>query len=123
MGVVGQHQPDARRYSVVDRLKLGPFRLRTEYVAELRVVSDSEIEGRAWQRPAIELHTTYRVAASARGTRLTETTTLDAPRLFMGFVLRQAEKAHRDMLENMRSHFENRSHGSKGYGESAQSQS
>ncbi len=44
-------RPEARRYSVVDRLKLGPLRLRTEYTAELRVVSATEVEGRAWQSP------------------------------------------------------------------------
>ena len=99
-------RPDARRYSVVDRLRLGPLRLRSEYLAELHVVSDTQVEGRAWQRPAIELHTIYRMTASAPGTRLTETTTLHAPRLLRGFVRHQAEKAHRGMLENLRSHFE-----------------
>ncbi len=99
-------RPDARRYCVVDRLRLGPLLLRTKYVAELRVVSDTEVEGRAWQSPAIELYTTYRMTASAQGTRLSETTTLRAPRLLRGFVCRQAEMAHRGMLENLRSHFE-----------------
>ena len=101
-----EERPDARRYSVVDRLWLGPLRLRTEYVAELRVISETEVEGRAWQKPAIQLHTTYYLTASAMGTRLTETTEIRAPWLLRGVVRRQAEKAHHGMLENLRSHLE-----------------
>ena len=98
-------RPAARRYQVVDRLKLGPLCLRAEYTAELLALSDTEVEGRAWQKPGIELRTSYRVTACPSGTRLSETTTLFAPWLLRGFVWRQAEAAHRAMLENLRRHF------------------
>jgi carbon monoxide dehydrogenase subunit G len=99
-------QPDARRYRVVDQLRLGPLRLRTAYTAELRAISETEIEGRAWQSPAIALHTIYRLAASALGTRLTESTELRAPWLLRSLVRRQAEAAHRGMLEHLKAQLE-----------------
>ena len=99
-------QPDARRYRVVDRLEVGRLRVRSAYTAELRTLSESEIEGRAWQRPGIELKTIYRMEASTLGTQLTESTELRAPWPLRGFVLRQAEAAHRDMLEHLKAHLE-----------------
>lgn len=99
-------RPDARRYRVVDRLTLGWLRLRTVYIAELRVLSETRVEGRAWQRPGVELHASYEVSDSEKGTRVEERTTLRAPRLLLPIVRPQAEAAHRRMLRNLGAHFE-----------------
>ena len=99
-------RPLANRYRVVDRMRVGPLRYRTAYIAELHVVSNDEIEGRAWQGPWVELCTTYRVGASERGARIREATTLTTPWPLSSFVRRQAAAAHLGMLENLRAHLE-----------------
>ncbi len=62
-------------------------------------------------KPGIQLRTVYHMTPSAQGTRLTETTEIQALWLFRGFVRRQAEKAHRGMLENLRSYVERQARG------------
>jgi hypothetical protein len=89
-------RPAARRYRVIDRFRFGPVSFRTAYVTELEDVSTSEIRGRAWQSPGIEVATHYAIApAPGGGTRLREECVLSAPSLMVGFVRRQAEAAHR----------------------------
>ena len=89
-------RPGARRYRVTDRLPLGPFRLRTAYVAEIEDVSPAEIRGAAWQSPGVEVRTRYRIEPGADGgTLLREECVLSAPRLLLGYAARQAEAAHR----------------------------
>ena len=100
--------PRARRYRVVDRFAFGPLRFRSAYVAELRAVSATEVEGRAWQSPGIALVSTYHLAPCAAGTRLVETTELRAPWPLLGFARRQGEAAHRRMLANAKRHLEGR---------------
>ena len=99
-------RPAARRYRVVDRLRLGPLRFRTTYVAELEPASASEIRGTAWQSPGVEVHTRYRVTPAPEGTRLCEDAIVKAPRLLLGYVRRQAEAAHRETLAKLKAHLE-----------------
>lgn len=98
--------PRARRYEVVDRIPVGPFRLRVVYVAALEDVSDREVHGHAWQKPGVVLRTTYRIAATDRGCRLTEDCQVSAPLLLRGFVARQASDAHAETLQKMKRHLE-----------------
>ncbi len=51
--------PRARRYRVVDRIPIGPFRLRTVYTAALEAVTEREVHGYARQSPGVRLHTVY----------------------------------------------------------------
>ena len=87
--------PSARRYRVVDRIPIGPFRMKTVYVAALEPVAPDEVHGHAWQSPGIRLRTVYRIEAHREGTRLTERCFVDAGRLMRGFVVRQAREAQR----------------------------
>lgn len=94
--------PNARRYRVVDRIPLGPFKLKTVYTAALDPVSADEIHGYAWQAPGIRLHTVYRLAETDTGTRLIERCSIVAQPLLRRFVVNQAHKAHAKTLEEMK---------------------
>ena len=85
--------PTARRYRVVDRIPVGPFKLKTVYVAALEPVAPDEVHGHAWQSPGIRLRTIYGIEAIRSGTRLRERCFVDAGRLMRGYVVRQARTA------------------------------
>ena len=99
--------PQARRYRVVDRIPLGPFRLRTVYTAALEPVSPHEVHGHAWQSPGIRLHTVYGLEDVASGTRLVERVSVDAPRILRRFVVGQARASHEETLRKMKTLLEN----------------
>ena len=103
-------RPHAQFYRVVDRIPMGPFRMRTEYVAALEVISESEVHGDAWQRPGVRLHTVYelhsagdtRQGMGTGGTHLVERVEITAPWGLARFVVSQARAAHAEMLAGMR---------------------
>lgn len=96
-------RPCARRYRVVDRIRLGPWRARIAYTAELEALANDEVRGEAWQSPAIHLVTRYRLEplAPAR-TRVHETCEIRAPLGLRRFVARQASASHRTTLEGLK---------------------
>lgn len=94
--------PAARRYRVVDRIPLGPFKLKTVYTAALDPVGPNEVHGHAWQSPGIRLHTIYSLSPSPSGTRLVESCHIKAPRLLKSFTVSQARKAHAKTLDEMK---------------------
>ncbi len=94
--------PRARRYRVVDRIPLGPFRLRTVYTAALESVTADEVHGYAWQAPGVRLHTVYALEETTSGTRLVERVSIEAPRILRRFVVSQARQSHRETLERMK---------------------
>ena len=94
--------PGARRYRVVDRIPLGPFRLRTSYVAALEPVGEFEVHGHAWQSPGIRLHTIYQLQTISSGTRLVERVLVTAPRILKRFVIRTARQSHEVTLAKMK---------------------
>ena len=93
--------PNARRYRVVDRIPVGPFRLRTVYVAALDPVSEDEVRGYAWQSPGIHLETVYALTDLGESTRLEERVFVSAPPGLRGFVKRQACSAHDSLLHDL----------------------
>jgi len=94
--------PAARAYRVVDRIPLGPFKLKTVYTAALEPVAEDEVHGHAWQSPNIRLHTVYGLSKAGEGTRLVERCFVDAAGLTRRFVVSQARKAHAKTLEDMK---------------------
>ena len=94
--------PDARLYRVVDRIPLGPFKMKTVYLAALEPISDSEVHGHAWQTPGIRLRTIYSLEERRRTTRLVERCYVEASPWMRGFVVRQAKKAHAETLQKMK---------------------
>lgn len=102
-------RPHARRYRVVDRIPLGPFRLRTVYTAELEPVGEDRIRGEAWQSPGIHLSSLYTLEALGPGrTRLRESVAVRAPLGLRRFVARQASAAHRATLDGLKTLLEAR---------------
>ena len=99
--------PGATVHRVVDRIPLGPFRLKTVYVAALEPRGDSEVRGHAWQSPKVRLHTRYGLAEVEGGTRVAERCFVDAPRLLRPFVVSQARKAHDETLDGLKALLEN----------------
>ena len=111
--------PMARRYRVVDRIPLGPFRLRTVYTAALESVAADEVHGHAWQSPGIRLQTIYVLERRESGTRLVERVSIEAPLLLRRFVVSQARQSHKETLAKMkalleRTHLAQRSTGGGG---------
>ncbi len=94
--------PGARRYRVVDRVPLGPFRLRTVYTAALESVSVNEVHGHAWQSPGIRMQTIYALEGAESGTRLVERVSVEAPRILRRFVVSQARQSHKETLAKMK---------------------
>ena len=99
-----EEMPDARRYRVVDRIPVGPFRLRTVYTAALEAVTENEIHGYAWQVPRIRVNTVYELEEIALGTRLSERVSIEAPRFLHRFVVREARRSHQETLTEIKHH-------------------
>ncbi len=97
-----EEMPRARRYRVVDRVPLGPFRLRTSYTAALESVSPEEVRGYAWQSPGVRLQTNYALEKTESGTRLVERVCIEAPRLLRRFVVSKARQSHEETLAKMK---------------------
>ena len=95
-------RPRAKRYRVVDRIPIGPFRMKSVYTAALDPISESEVHGLAWQAPGIHLHTTYALEPRGSGTQLTESCRVDAPWTLLRFVVGQASKSHQTTLRKMK---------------------
>ena len=96
--------PRARRWRVVDRVPLGPLRLRAEYIAAIESLSADEVHGHAWQKPGVRLHTIYALSEGLEPgtTRLEERVQVRAPFGLHGIVVRQARAAHTKMLAGMK---------------------
>lgn len=93
-------------YRVVDRIPLGPFTLRTVYQARLQVPVDGDVLTEADQSPGVRLRGTVSFDPVDGATRVTERIAITAPRLLAGITIREAVKAHAEMLAGIRSHFE-----------------
>ena len=98
--------PRARRYRVVDRIPIGPFRLRTVYTAMLEAVTEREVHGYARQSPGVRLHTVYALEEVGSGTRLIEQVSVEAPRILHRFVVAQARRSHEETLAKMKAFLE-----------------
>lgn len=95
-------------YRVVDRIPLGPFTVRITYHARVRVLAAGDVLTEADQSPGVRLRGTVSFEPDDDGTRVTERIRIGAPRLLAGVTVREAVKAHAEMLAGIRSHFESR---------------
>jgi len=102
--------PDGYRqsYRVVDRIPLGPFTLRITYRARLHVPAAGDVLTEADQSPGVKLRGPVSFEPTGDGTRLTERIRITAPRLLAPVTVREAVKAHAEMLSGIRRHFESR---------------
>ncbi len=95
-------------YRVVDRIPLGPLRMRITYHARLHVRADGIVTTEADQSPGVRLRGTVSFAPSDGGTQITERIRIAAPRPLAALTPREAVKAHVEMLAGIRRHFESR---------------
>ncbi|MGE2721940.1 SRPBCC family protein [Mycolicibacterium celeriflavum] len=95
-----------QNYRIVDRIRMGPVTMRTAYRARLAVPAAGAVTAEARQFPGVRLLTTVEFTAEGAGTRVTEHITIDAPRPLAAFTVREATRAHREMLAGIRRRFE-----------------
>jgi len=95
-----------QRYHIRDRMRLGPFTIAFTYLATLRTGTLGELIFEAFQFPRIRLFNTTCCLPEERGTRVKEEVKIEAPRLLMGTVLRQARQSHQEMLANLKQQLE-----------------
>ncbi|OBG86618.1 polyketide cyclase / dehydrase and lipid transport [Mycobacterium sp. E136] len=93
-------------YRIVDRVRMGPFTMRTAYRARLSVPAAGDVTAEARQFPGVRLRTRVEFVPIDTGTRVTEHITIDAPRPLATFTVREATSAHREMLAGIRRRFE-----------------
>ena len=93
-------------YRVRDRIPLGPFTLRTSYVATLHVPAVGDVVAEARQFPRVRLRSTVTFDQIETGTRVVEHMRIEAPRPLAGVTAREAIKAHIAMLSGIRRIFE-----------------
>jgi hypothetical protein len=89
-------------YRVQDRIPLGPFTLRTSYVARLQVPVVGDVVAEARQFPQVRLNSTVTFDHTETGTRIVECMRVQAPRPLAGVTAREATKAHIAMLSGIR---------------------
>lgn len=97
-----------RRYSITDRMRLGPFRLRFTYLAIMQVGDDGDLVSDAFQFPRVHLHNVTSCRPEGAGTWMRERVMVEAPRPLLRFVVRQARNAHCEMLANLKALLEAR---------------
>ncbi len=95
-------------YRVQDRIPLGPFTLRTSYVARLQVPVVGDVVAEARQFPLVRLNSTVTFDRIETGTRIVEHMRVHAPRPLAGVTAREATKAHIAMLSGIRRIFDER---------------
>ena len=93
-------------YRVQDRIPMGPLHLRISYVARLHVPNAGDVTAEALQFPRVRLRTTGTFEPIAAGTRITEHMRIEAPRALAAMTIREAVKAHTEMLAGVRRCFE-----------------
>ena len=93
-------------YRVHDRIPLGPFTLRTSYVARLHVLQAGGVVAEAYQVPRVRLHSTVTFEQIEGGTHIVEHMRIEAPCPLAAVTAREAIKAHIAMLSGIRRFFE-----------------
>jgi hypothetical protein len=82
------------QWRVVERPRLGPFRYSITFPARMQRTSPTSMLGTVRAAPGCYLTTVTNAAPDAAGTTLTETTTVTAPLLLVGYMASQAHIAH-----------------------------
>nr|CRL66558.1 Polyketide cyclase / dehydrase and lipid transport [Mycolicibacterium malmesburyense] len=93
-------------YRIVDRIRMGPITMRTAYRARVAVSAAGDVIAQARQFPGVRLNTAVDFVPTGTGTRVTERITIEAPRPLAAFTVREATRAHREMLAGIRRRFE-----------------
>jgi antibiotic biosynthesis monooxygenase (ABM) superfamily enzyme len=90
------------RFTVVELVPIGPFRLRNHLKGEARWASLAEIELTGWSRPGVVVRSHWRLDAVGAGTHAVQRVDVEAPWWVAGFVFRTARAAHAALLDRVR---------------------
>jgi hypothetical protein len=93
-------------FRVRDRIPLGPFAMGVTYTARVHVPTDGDVLTEAWQFPRVRLSGRVSFDQVSGGTLLTERLRIDAPRPLAAITVKQAVKAHAEMLAGISRCFE-----------------
>jgi len=96
-----------RRYFITDSLKWGPFKFKTTYQADVISVTGDTVHTEAYPSLKTSVTNMTKITPKDNGVLLHETITLSTPDIFFGYVLRQAETAHEEMLKRIKTFVEN----------------
>lgn len=97
-----------RRYFITDSLQWGPFKFKIKYQADILAVTEDTVHTEAYQSPGTYVTNITKVTPSGEGVRLHETITMKAPNLLFNYAFKQAEAAHGEMLQRIKSYVESR---------------
>ncbi len=89
-------------YRVRDRIPFGPFTLGVTYTASVHVPMNGDVLTEARQFPRVRLSGTVSFDQVDGGTCLTERLRIEAPRLLAAMTVKEAVKAHAEMLAGIR---------------------
>jgi len=92
-------------YRVSDRIPLGRRTVRTRYLARLQVPASGEVTAEARQFPSVRLQSVVTFDEIDGGTRIVERMRVSAPRPLAAVTIREAVRAHNEMLSNIARHF------------------
>ncbi len=95
-----------RRHRITDRMRMGPLTFRFTYYATIFEDAQGDLVGDAYQNPGVHLRVITRCQPNDQGTRVDEHVTVEAPRLLLGTTLRQARKAHENLLARLKAFLE-----------------
>ena len=103
-----QTEPDGvRRYFITDSLQWGPFKFKIKYQADIIAVTEDTVHTRAYQSPGTYVTNITKVTPQGAGVRLHETITMQAPNMLFDYAFKQAETAHTEMLQRIKTFVEN----------------
>jgi len=95
-----------RRYFITDSLQWGPFKFKTKYQADIIAVTGDTIHTEAYPSLRTSVTNITRITPKENGVTLHETITISAPNIFFGYVFKQAETAHTEMLQRIKTFVE-----------------
>ena len=96
-----------KRYHITDSLQWGPFKFKIKYQADILSVTEDTVHTEAYQVPSTYVTNVTKVTPSGDGVSLHELITIKAPDLLFGYTFHQAELAHTEMLQRIKTFVEN----------------
>lgn len=91
-----------RRFRVHEKVLVGRFSIRNNYLAAVIPGENNEIHLNCWQWPRIRTQTVYRLFEAGGRTQLVEKCYIDAPRLLRKFVTQRTQTEHASLLASVK---------------------
>jgi len=95
-----------RRYFITDSLHWGPFKFKTKYQADIIAITGDTVHTEAYPSLGTSVTNVTRITPKENGVVLHETITISAPNILFGYIFKQAETAHEEMLKRIKKFME-----------------